>query len=289
MSLWTGSFVKPAPIAGGRSAPSPKRPCARSPTCRKWDRRAPIPRRAVSSSWCLAQAKEKLRPHLDEGNVRQTMSAPATVIVAYDTEFYEKLFYLAPNSPDARSWFAGKPEAIERAGFPGLLPAGRLSHHGRTFPRDRLRTHGRLFAQGRRRGLLSRRTDEVELPDQSRLRHPPKSSIRASRASPSRNSAPSHDSHRRHDPLHEADHGGSELRRIGKGRSSVRVMPVSDFRVPFSSLHALKERRPDGDERCAFLPSIPPSAPARPASSRQESPCRWRPRPFPWSAATRRP
>jgi len=71
-----------------------------------------------------AQAKEKLRPHLDEGNLRQTMSAPATVIVAYDTEFYEKLFYLAPNSPDARSWFAGKPEAIERAGFQGSCLQG---------------------------------------------------------------------------------------------------------------------------------------------------------------------
>ena len=70
------------------------------------------------------QAKEKLRPHLDAGNLRQTMSAPATVIVAYDTEFYEKLFYLAPNSPDARSWFAGKPEAIERAGFQGSCLQG---------------------------------------------------------------------------------------------------------------------------------------------------------------------
>jgi 3-hydroxypropanoate dehydrogenase len=70
------------------------------------------------------QAKERLRPHLDEGNVRQTMSAPATVIVAYDTEFYEKLSRLAPNSPDARSWFAGKPEAIERAGFQGSCLQG---------------------------------------------------------------------------------------------------------------------------------------------------------------------
>jgi 3-hydroxypropanoate dehydrogenase len=70
------------------------------------------------------QAKERLRPHLDEGNVRQTISAPATVIVAYDTEFYEKLSRLAPNSPDARSWFAGKPEAIERAGFQGSCLQG---------------------------------------------------------------------------------------------------------------------------------------------------------------------
>ncbi|MBF9233149.1 malonic semialdehyde reductase [Microvirga alba] len=62
------------------------------------------------------EAKEKLRPHLDEGNVRQTMSAPATAIVAYDTEFYEKLPYLNPHS-DARSWFAGKPAAIEEGAF----------------------------------------------------------------------------------------------------------------------------------------------------------------------------
>jgi 3-hydroxypropanoate dehydrogenase len=63
------------------------------------------------------EAKEKLRPHLDEGNVRQTMSAPATAIVAYDTEFYEKLAFLAPNSPDARSWFVGKPLVIEETAF----------------------------------------------------------------------------------------------------------------------------------------------------------------------------
>ena len=71
-----------------------------------------------------AEAKQRLKPHLDEGNVRQTMSAPATVIVAYDTEFYEKLSFLAPNSPDARSWFAGKPEAIERTGFQGSCLQG---------------------------------------------------------------------------------------------------------------------------------------------------------------------
>ena len=65
------------------------------------------------------EAKEKLKPHLDAGNVRQTMSAPATVIVAQDIEFYEKLGFLAPHSKDARSWFAGKPEAIARAALQG--------------------------------------------------------------------------------------------------------------------------------------------------------------------------
>jgi 3-hydroxypropanoate dehydrogenase len=52
------------------------------------------------------EAKERLEPHLDRGNVRQTMSAPATVIVAYDLEFYEKLGFL-PRT--ARTLGAGLP------------------------------------------------------------------------------------------------------------------------------------------------------------------------------------
>ena len=53
-------------------------------------------------------AKERLRPALDAGNVVQTMAAPVTAIVAYDLEFYEKLPELAPHT-NARSWFVGKP------------------------------------------------------------------------------------------------------------------------------------------------------------------------------------
>lgn len=63
------------------------------------------------------EAKERLRPHLDTGNVRQTMSAPVTAIVGYDTQFYEKLGDLFPHQPEARSWFAGKPAAIEETAF----------------------------------------------------------------------------------------------------------------------------------------------------------------------------
>jgi 3-hydroxypropanoate dehydrogenase len=57
-------------------------------------------------------AKERLRPALDEGNVSKTMAAPVTAIVAYDTEFYEKLPKLFPHA-DARSWYAGNPPKIE--------------------------------------------------------------------------------------------------------------------------------------------------------------------------------
>ena len=37
------------------------------------------------------EAKEKLKPCLDKGNVEQTMAAPATAIIGYDLEFYKKM------------------------------------------------------------------------------------------------------------------------------------------------------------------------------------------------------
>ncbi len=61
-------------------------------------------------------AKARLKPCLAPGNVEKTMAAPVTVIVAYDTEFYEKLPYLFPHA-DARSWFVGKPEFIQSTAF----------------------------------------------------------------------------------------------------------------------------------------------------------------------------
>jgi len=57
------------------------------------------------------EAKAKLKPSLSEGNVEKTMSAPVTVIVAHDLEFYEQLPTLFPQA-DAKSWFAGNEAAI---------------------------------------------------------------------------------------------------------------------------------------------------------------------------------
>jgi 3-hydroxypropanoate dehydrogenase len=59
------------------------------------------------------EGKERLRPALDAGNVAQTMAAPATAIIAYDLEFYEKLPSLVPHR-DARRDFLGKPDLIRR-------------------------------------------------------------------------------------------------------------------------------------------------------------------------------
>ncbi|MGA2447095.1 MAG: malonic semialdehyde reductase [Polyangiaceae bacterium] len=53
-----------------------------------------------------ADAKNKLRPALSPGNVDKTMSAPATAIVAYDLEFYEKIPKLFPARPEMKTMFA---------------------------------------------------------------------------------------------------------------------------------------------------------------------------------------
>jgi 3-hydroxypropanoate dehydrogenase len=46
------------------------------------------------------QAKARLEPLLDEGNRRQTMSAPATAIVAYDLAFARHLALLTPRNAE---------------------------------------------------------------------------------------------------------------------------------------------------------------------------------------------
>jgi 3-hydroxypropanoate dehydrogenase len=63
-----------------------------------------------------AEAKEKLKPFLSEGNRAKTMAAPVTAIVANDHEFHEKLPQLFPHA-DARSWFAGNQDLVDLTAF----------------------------------------------------------------------------------------------------------------------------------------------------------------------------
>ncbi|HBG35360.1 MAG: malonic semialdehyde reductase [Alphaproteobacteria bacterium GWC2_42_16] len=62
------------------------------------------------------EAKERLRPHLNEGNVAKTMSAPLTAILGYDLQFYEHLPFLYPYV-DAKSWFEGKEDFAQETAF----------------------------------------------------------------------------------------------------------------------------------------------------------------------------
>jgi 3-hydroxypropanoate dehydrogenase len=57
------------------------------------------------------EAKERLKPALDAGNVQKAMTAPVTAILGMDIHFYEKLPQLFPHA-DARSWFKDLPEPV---------------------------------------------------------------------------------------------------------------------------------------------------------------------------------
>jgi 3-hydroxypropanoate dehydrogenase len=58
-----------------------------------------------------AQAKERLKPALDAGNVDKTMAAPVTAIIGMDIRFYEKLPKLFPHM-DVKSYFKDLPENV---------------------------------------------------------------------------------------------------------------------------------------------------------------------------------
>ena len=62
-------------------------------------------------------AKERLKPHLSKGNTEQTMLAPATAILAYDLNFYDKLDKLSPNPNAKESWLQKTPEQVQEAAF----------------------------------------------------------------------------------------------------------------------------------------------------------------------------
>jgi len=63
-----------------------------------------------------AEAKARLKPHLDAGNVEKTMTAPVTAILGMDMAFYDQLPQLFPHA-DARSWFVGNDQKIYDTAF----------------------------------------------------------------------------------------------------------------------------------------------------------------------------
>ena len=62
------------------------------------------------------EAKEKLKPHLSEGNRDKTMKAPVCTIIGYDLDFYKHLPKLFPHT-DAKSWFEGDKQRIFDTAF----------------------------------------------------------------------------------------------------------------------------------------------------------------------------
>jgi len=70
------------------------------------------------------EAKKRLSKALKDKNVDKMMSAPSTVIIAHDLEFWKELPYLFPHE-DRRPHFEGKPEHAEVTAFRnGTLQGG---------------------------------------------------------------------------------------------------------------------------------------------------------------------
>ncbi|MEW5250614.1 malonic semialdehyde reductase [Microbulbifer sp. 2201CG32-9] len=70
------------------------------------------------------EAKERLRPALNEGNIAKTMAAPVTAVIAYDMRFYDYLPKLFPHTP-ARDWYLDNAELAAATAFRnGTLQGG---------------------------------------------------------------------------------------------------------------------------------------------------------------------
>ena len=114
------------------------------------------------------EGKEKLRPALSPGNLDKTMAAPVTVIVAYDTRFYEFLPRTFPNNPNAKGVFEGKDETNKVVCLRnGSLQGAYLIIAARALGIDTGST-GYTLCGKVERGFFPRRALEVELPVQPR-------------------------------------------------------------------------------------------------------------------------
>jgi 3-hydroxypropanoate dehydrogenase len=61
-----------------------------------------------------AEAKKRLEPALDKGNVAKTLAAPVTAILAVDTKFGEFMPRLFPHWPNFQSSYDAMPEAAQQ-------------------------------------------------------------------------------------------------------------------------------------------------------------------------------
>ena len=70
------------------------------------------------------EGKERLLPHMAEGNRAKTASAPVTVVLAADTDFHENLPKTFPHKPDAKDLFADESGREGFARLNSLLQVG---------------------------------------------------------------------------------------------------------------------------------------------------------------------
>tara|TARA_B100001123_G_scaffold254788_1_gene284223 strand:- start:348 stop:929 length:582 start_codon:yes stop_codon:yes gene_type:complete len=63
------------------------------------------------------ESKQRIMPHLSEGNVEKTMTAPIVAIIAYDSKFYDHLPKLFPHNPGMKKVLSNPPAKAETTAF----------------------------------------------------------------------------------------------------------------------------------------------------------------------------
>lgn len=63
------------------------------------------------------QAKDKLAACVSAGNTDKVLTASATVIIAHDLEFYDRIPELFPHNPGAKDWFSGSEDVALATAF----------------------------------------------------------------------------------------------------------------------------------------------------------------------------
>jgi len=72
------------------------------------------------------ESQKKLVPHLIEPNIEKTVTAPVTVVVAWDWNFHDKVPQLFPHDPGAKDWFASDEARFENGFRNGSLQGAYL-------------------------------------------------------------------------------------------------------------------------------------------------------------------
>jgi 3-hydroxypropanoate dehydrogenase len=108
------------------------------------------------------KGKERLLPHMAEGNRAKTASAPVTAILAYDVDFHEQLPVVFPHLPNAKDMFAaeegrhavGRNNAFLQAGYfvVGVRAAGLAAGPMGGF--DTAGVDAEFFPDGRTKSVL---------------------------------------------------------------------------------------------------------------------------------------
>lgn len=70
------------------------------------------------------EAKQRLLPHMGEGNRAKTATAPVTVVLAADTDFHENIPQVFPHKPEAKDFFSDETGRGEFAKLNSLLQVG---------------------------------------------------------------------------------------------------------------------------------------------------------------------